>query len=165
MESKQDDITLFDTLFTTNHISMMKLLLPTLPPSGQKNIAIYIKYLELQYTLEYFNHHPRGLLYPRSANTEVSGDFNTVLEKLLPYCTPREKESFSQMRNMMNSFRNMQDMMETINLMKEMFPEGFEGAGEDMSNLFAGGDLSSLLSGMGGMFSGMGGSTGNTSNG
>ena len=45
--NNQDGIIAFDTLFTNNHICMMKLLLPMLPPSNQKSIAIYIKYMAI----------------------------------------------------------------------------------------------------------------------
>ncbi len=141
MENKQDGITIFDALFTNNHICMMKLLLPMLSPSGQKNIAIYIKYLELQYTLKYFARHPQGLSLSPQPDDSMH-DFNNIFENLLPYCTPREKERFLQIRNMLNTFRNMQDMMETINTMKELFPEGFDfsensGFGSLFPDMFA----------------------------
>lgn len=131
MENKQDGIIAFDTLFTNNHICMLKLLLPMLPPSNQKSIAIYIKYMELQYTLQYFARHPQGFYIPTAPNDNIPPDINTLIETLLPYCTSREKESFTQMRNMFNTFRNMQEMMEMMNMIKEMFPEGFAPSGSN----------------------------------
>lgn len=125
MENKQDGITLFDTLFTNNHICIMKLLLPLLSPSKQKNLAIYIKFLELQYTLQYFSHHPQGLCFS-TQNTGASYDIENVFDNFLPYCTPREKDNIMQIRNLMNNFHNLQDMMEMINTMKELFPENFD---------------------------------------
>lgn len=157
MENKQDGIIAFDTLFTNNHICMMKLLLPILPPSRQKTLAIYIKYQELQYTLQYFTRHPSGFYIPGTSGNNGSPDFNTLFENLLPYCTPGEKENISQVRNMLNSFRNMQEMLEMVNMIKEMFPEGLEGTGDGIGNLFAGGDMNNLFGGgdMSTLFAGM----------
>lgn len=43
----------FDTLYTQNHIQILKILLPYFDPYGQNHLAVWIKYLELRYTLEY----------------------------------------------------------------------------------------------------------------
>ena len=45
----------FDTLFSTNHIAMLKILLSCLDYQAQKSMAVYIKFLELQYTIHYYN--------------------------------------------------------------------------------------------------------------
>ena len=42
----------FDTLYTQNHIQILKILLPYFDPYGQSHLAVWIKYLELRYTLE-----------------------------------------------------------------------------------------------------------------
>ena len=97
-ENKQDGIAIFDTLSTNNHICMMKLLLPLLSPSMQKGFAIYIKFQELQYTLQYFTKHPLGLV---GANTTgASPDTNAVLDSILPYCAEKERQRLTQMKNM-----------------------------------------------------------------
>ena len=51
-EKEQDNVAAFDMLFTTNQIQIMKTLLPCFDRPMQKYLAIYIKYQELQYTLE-----------------------------------------------------------------------------------------------------------------
>ena len=43
----------FDALYTTNQIQKFKVLLPYIEPSMQKHLAVYIKYMELQYTMRY----------------------------------------------------------------------------------------------------------------
>ena len=40
----------FDALYTNNQIQKLKVLLPYIDPAMQKNMAVYIKYMELQYT-------------------------------------------------------------------------------------------------------------------
>lgn len=129
-DNKQDGITIFDTLFTNNRICMMKIVLPFLPSAFQKNIAIYIKYQELQYTLQYFTRHPHDFFTGVNPDSH-SPDPDTMWDNLLPYCSPTEKQTLQQMRNMMQTFRNMKDMMEMLETMKELFPEGF-GSGDGM---------------------------------
>ena len=59
MDSKQSDrVMAFDALFTTNHIQMLKLLLSYMEPSVQGRLAVYIKFLELQHTLQLIREHP-----------------------------------------------------------------------------------------------------------
>ena len=53
-----DKILAFDSIYTNNHIQMYKLLLPYFEPEMQKKMAIYIKFMEFQYTLSYFKNHP-----------------------------------------------------------------------------------------------------------
>lgn len=152
MENKQDDILAFDTLFTNNHICMMKLLLPTLPPSRQRIFAVYIKYLELQYTLQYFARHP-GNIYPSSPTDKDFPDFAVLYERLLPYCTPPEKERFTQLHHMLKGFQNMQEMLEMITMLKEVFPEIFATCdnGDSPNASFA--NLSpDIMAGLGNLF-------------
>ncbi len=128
-ENKQDGIAVFDTLFTNNHICMLKILLPFLPPSYQKSIAIYIKYLEFQYTFQYFSRHPSGLSLGQNSCGQNAFTPDAIWENLLPFCNQKEKQNFTQMRNMMQTFRNMKDMMEMMETMKEFMPEGFGNGG------------------------------------
>lgn len=129
-ENKQDGIAIFDTLFTNNHICMMKLMLPLLPPSLQKWFALYIKYMELQYTFQYFSRHPLGLIGADSSGS-ASGP-HTILENMLPYCTAKERQNLTQIQNMIQTMQSMKDMMEMMDNMKELFPEGFAGASDGM---------------------------------
>lgn len=54
MAEKREDasnVMAFDALYTTNQIQKLKVLLPYIEPSMQKHLAVYIKYMELQYTI------------------------------------------------------------------------------------------------------------------
>ena len=132
-ENKQDGIAIFDTLFTNNHICMMKLLLPLLSPSMQKSIALYIKYRELQYTLLYFSKHPLGLVGVNATGPPT--DTGAVLDSILPYCNDKERQSITQIRNLMQTMQSMKDMMEMMETMKELFPEGFSGGSGDGNSM------------------------------
>ncbi len=142
MEHKEhDNILAFDTLFTNNHIRKLKIIMPLFAPSMQRHVAIYIKYLELIYTLSFFNKYKLPVF-------SGSMDTHTFLTELLPYCTPEEKNKISQMENLFSTFENYQNMMEMMSMMKEMFPENEDGLSPDMfSGLFGnnGMDMSDIF--------------------
>jgi len=146
MDNSTDKILAFDTLFTTNHIQIMKILLNYVEPSQQKTMAVYIKFMELQYTISFFRKHPHSAL-PHSSK-ETSFNASKLLEEIIPLCSPSEQEKFHQIKNMMGTYENMQEMMETMQMMKDLFPEGEGPLGMDPSTLFSGNggmDLSQMF--------------------
>ena len=48
----------FDEVILPKELQMLKAFLPFLPSSMQKMLAIYIKWVELQKTIEYFSQNP-----------------------------------------------------------------------------------------------------------
>ncbi len=184
----QDKVTAFDTLFTTNYIQKLKILMPYFDRSMQKNIAVYIKYLELQYTMNFFRHHPSAdiSLLPH----ESSMNYGKLCGEMIPYCTESERRQMENMQNMFRTFEQYKEMMEMVQMMQEMFPEGenpmnamFSGensqgggidlsqfaqmaqmfGGMDPSQMFGGMDLSQM-SQMFNMFQSQGGNTENGEN-
>lgn len=130
METKKNEqIYAFDSLYTTNHIQMLKILLPCLNPPLQKNLALYIKFLELRYTISFLNAHPYAIS-GCGFDKEHRGQ-EIPIDDLLPYLTPQEAESFKQLQksmDMMKQFSNMQKNMEAL---KGILPEGM-----DLESLF-----------------------------
>lgn len=145
-------ITAFDSLFTTNRIQMLKVLLPRLSSEAQGNFAVYIKFLELQYTMTFLQHHPSGPLIahgkPLSENIFQGDSTDTIelLDELLPFSGPEERTKIENMKNMMQSMSKMQEMMEMMQMMQELFPEGM-GSGNpmDLFSGMAGADMSSVF--------------------
>ena len=84
MEEKgTSPVTAFDSLFTTNKIQMLKVLLAWIPPSQQNMFAVYIKFLELQHALTLL--HRPGALFPNSRRLSAdffSGDNSDTIELL-----------------------------------------------------------------------------------
>jgi len=111
-ERGTDKVTAFDTLFTTNQIQMLKVLLTYLPPSSQKHFAIYIKFMELQYTMSFFENHPNVSLSPLPHETSM--DASKLCDELMPLCDGNQRQTMEQMKNMMQSMKNMQQMMEMM---------------------------------------------------
>ena len=89
--SAVDKVLAFDTIFTNNHIKMLKVLLSYFDPAIQKTLAIYIKFLELQYTFAYFQNHARVFSSGHSP-PDTSSDLNNLCREILPYCAPDERK-------------------------------------------------------------------------
>jgi len=135
-ENELGSITAFDSLFTTNRIQMMKVLLPYLQPEQQGAVAVCIKAMELNYTLSFFRNNPHALPFRLPHKSDTS----QLWDEILPFCGPEERGKVENMKNMMQSMKQMQEMMETMQMMQEMFPDGM-----DMENM----DLSSIMEMMG----------------
>ncbi len=132
---RQDSVLPFDTCFCTNHIRMLKILVPFLDSSIQKYLALYIKYLEIRYIMECFQRPTllNGTCFDVN-NAKTHMDFPTALDKIIPYCNTQEKGKFLHIRNLFDTFQNLQGMMEMMENMKDLFPEGMDMG--DMSSMF-----------------------------
>lgn len=62
-DNRIDKAAAFDTLFTNNRIQILKTLAYYIDPHLLKGLAVYIKFLELQYTLALFRKHPETALH------------------------------------------------------------------------------------------------------
>lgn len=143
---RPDKIQAFDALFTNNQIQICKILLPYLEPSMQKSLAVYIKFMEFQHTITYFSRYPNACM-PAC----YDDDTNQICNEILPFCSGAQKKQVEQFGNIFANMKNMREMMETVNMMKEMFPEGFsmgDVAGGDGSAP----DISQIMQMFGGSF-------------
>ena len=95
MKEESSNVMAFDALYTNNQIQKLKVLLPYVEPSMQKNMAIYIKYMELKYTMDLCRKHPFHIC---SAPPEESPpDVKRLCQELKPYCTEAEVRQLEQM--------------------------------------------------------------------
>ena len=115
-EDQTEAILAFDTLYTTNHMKILKLLLPYLDAEYQKKLAIFIKWQELLFTLNFFKQYSASLYSP-DFKTKEKLDLNVLLPLLTPYCNETEKiiiSQFSKMQNMMHMMEEMQQYLPMI---------------------------------------------------
>ena len=106
-----DPVTAFDTLYTSNQLQMLKIVLPYMQDTMQRFIAIYIKLNELMIAF----HFSSGS-YPVKKETDLTG----MLRYLSPYLSDSEKEmmnQFSSMQENMEQFKQMSQMMQMMNEM------------------------------------------------
>lgn len=119
--NERSKVIAFDTLFCTNHIQMLKVILPYMDNQAQKSMAIYIKFLELNYTIDFFKKHPYSLC--SCVERETSPDIFKMCTELLPYCTEPEKKQIEQIRNVFQSMEMYREMSKTMDMMKDFMPD------------------------------------------
>lgn len=128
----------FDALYTTNQIQKWKVLLPYIEPSMQKHLAVYIKYMELQYTMGYVRRHPFQIS-GCSISFDEKPDLCELCRQLCLYSSPGEIKQLEQMQNMLQTMETMQEMSQTMSALQEIFPDlsaasafgDFQGSGSN----------------------------------
>lgn len=143
-ETGNDAVLLFDTLYTTNHIQMLKVLLPYIEAEQRNKIALLIKFQELQYTLHYTKNHTISLLASEEKKNDKP-DLVKMLSAILPYCTEAEQKMFKQLLNLKSNMDRYQEMVQMMKLLEPILSSDDskkeDSAKDDM-------DLSSILSAM-----------------
>ncbi|MBR1771702.1 MAG: hypothetical protein IJ747_06700 [Lachnospiraceae bacterium] len=140
-----DKVFAFDSLFTTNHIQMLKILSCYLSPPLQGKLIVYIRFLELQYTLRLFTRNPYASMPFGQGNMRTE-----LLQELLPFCDPREKRKVQDFQNLFQNMEQMQNMLQMLDLLKDISPELFHGTegGQapfpDLAGMFTGIDPQEL---------------------
>jgi len=106
-------MTPFDRHLSTPSLQMLKLFIPFLPPDNQRMMAVYVKFLELHYTISNFH-----------AMKQMQASFDTILENMKPYMSQADLDSFDQMINLMNMMSMMQEMqIDPSAMMADMFTQ------------------------------------------
>ena len=112
----------FDALYTTNQIQKFKVLLPYIEPSMQKHLAVYIKYMELQYTLQYVQRHSFQI-HGCSVSSDDRPDLRSLCRQLSLYSSPEEIRQLDQLQSILQTVETMQEMTQTMSVLQELFPE------------------------------------------
>ena len=143
-QCENQSVIAFDTLYTTNHIQILKILLPFVDLPSQKKLIILIKFLELQYALACVNRFPASVPCENARThpfSDPAPDIIALYEQIKNFCTPTERAMFEQLSNMK---RGMEMYEEMTNMMK-MFSQLDQKTGEDAA---AGTDPMELLKSM-----------------
>ena len=125
MAAKNEEATnvmAFDALYTTNQIQKLKVLLPYIEPSMQKHLAVYIKYMELQYTMKHVKRHPFQIS-GCSISSDEKPDLRSLCRQLSLYSSPEEIRQLEQLQNMFETLETMQEMTQTMSALQEIFPD------------------------------------------
>lgn len=130
-KTENEAVAMFDTLYTTNHLQLLKILLPYLEEELQKKLAIYIKFQEMQYTIKYLKEH---VLF-RTERILQKKEFNmqTLISEMSPYFTDQERNMANQFSNLKNMMDSMEQFAPIINMMQSA--GGFGGSGDSMDFL------------------------------
>ncbi len=125
-EEETKEILAFDTLYTTNHMKILKILLPYLECDYQKKLAVYIKWQELLFTIGHMKKFSSPL-YCKCCTTKKEPDFALLAQILSPYCSEQERKllsHFSQIKNYTSLFSQIQEYLPLLQGM--MSSEGGE---------------------------------------
>ena len=117
---EQDQITAFDTLYTNNHIQICKMAMMLLPPEKQRFAAVFIKYLEFNYTLQLCFSFSCSSLPDQSGCGLNKDAFTDFLPKILPFCTQKEADLVKKIlsfKSTLDSFEQMKPMLDMLSQM------------------------------------------------
>lgn len=128
--NEHDNIIAFDTLYTNNHIQMLKIVMPYFDAQAQGQLAVYIKYLEFRHTLDHFSH-PHELSGCSFHKEEFN--INKICSQLSPFCNSAEKEKLERIAGIFRSIEMYKEMSRTMEMMKEFAPDLFANG---LGNIF-----------------------------
>lgn len=142
----QNKVAAFDTLFSNNHIQMLKVILPYMDNQTQKSMAVYIKFLELNYTIDFYKKNP----YPLCGcmEKETSFDLQKMCRELLPYCTDEERKKIEQIRGLLQGMEMYKEMSKTMEMMKDFMPDPASSTGDSEQTKENGFDMMGMLMSM-----------------
>ena len=109
-----DSITAFDTLYTTNHLQILKILLPFIQRDLQPHIAVYIKLNEFLFSLR-FSKESQPCKDSDACKKEVN--IQALICKISPYLSGNEKEmikKLAEMKDNMEKFKQISQMMQMM---------------------------------------------------
>lgn len=119
---EQDDtICAFDTLYTNQQIQMLKLAMPLLPSVYGSFLAIYIKFLELQYTVQMAKSIRFSVPGKENAGTSFPDEksLDHYFESILPYLSNDEREKVQKIRTMFQTMEQFKQMKPILDMMAQ----------------------------------------------
>ncbi|MBQ8327449.1 MAG: hypothetical protein IJX86_10280 [Lachnospiraceae bacterium] len=121
ISESQNQIYIFDSLYTNNHIQMLKIIYGVLPVKVQQKLAPFIKYLELQYSLQLvrsgFPNPPNDTDNPNNIMFDTIGP---MIKELKPYLGPKESEQFNKLEQFYQMFHQFKHIQETLEQFEAM---------------------------------------------
>ena len=131
-------MTPFDCLTTTKELQLMKLMIPYTPASTQRMMAVFIKFQELQNTIQYFqNFKTEKNVHAFEKNL---GSPMNIIEDIKPFMSEQEQSSMDMMMmafNMMDMMNTGGDNVDPMDMMKGMLDPEQQDMFNTYSNMFS----------------------------
>lgn len=133
--NSSDIINEFNNHYTTNTISILKVLCSYLTPEIGRILPICIKLLEFRFTC---------ICPPQQHNvnkidiSKISDNPSPVinfLNELIPFCSSTELSTITQLISLIQSYSKIREIISTMETLKEMFPEFFTTDNTDFSDI------------------------------
>lgn len=123
-DNTPDSICKFNALYSNNALNKLKIISAHFTDYPLNFLAIYIKILELRYTLHliYSQNRVHALRNGLSAlNAECVQD---ICKEIHPFCNSDEQNSINTLLNFWQNMANMQEMLQMMEFMQEMSNSG-----------------------------------------
>lgn len=122
----QDTICAFDTLYTNRQIQMLKLAMPLLPSVYRSFLAIYIKFLELQHTINMAKNSrfSDAVHYDQSGFTFNAETMDNYFQSIMPYLSDDDKGKVQKIKNMLQTMEQFKQMKPILDMMSQQTGEG-----------------------------------------
>lgn len=146
-----DYVLAFDHFYTTNHIQILKSLLPFVDSDNFRMLPVLIKYMELKYTLSQVGHgtpgftngiHASSLDTDSKSNSDMTETIENIYKAVHKYLAPSEEKSFNQILSAMRTMKNVREMQQMMELFQTLNPDANTNMdiGAVMENLSSGGE-------------------------
>lgn len=111
MESYDKElVTPFDMLTSPKSLRMMKLVLPYTNPQMQQIFAVYIRFIELQETMRFYQNLSNSL---SAQDIGSQTNLTDIISDLAPYLPSEISEAMEQFEMVMTMMENMQEGVDT----------------------------------------------------
>lgn len=128
-----DYVLAFDHFYTTNHIQILKSLLPFIEHEGAAMLPAIVKYMELKYTLSLIQKGKKGMtdtgIYACSEdkkekeNAGMENNIEQIYNAVHRYLTPDEEKGFSQIMSAIQTMKNMREMQQMVEMLQSLNPD------------------------------------------
>lgn len=139
-----DYVLAFDHFYTTNHIQILKSILPFMDNGNLGMMPALIKYMEFKYTLSLINKGTsafaggiKACSAPSDPGMGTVENIENIYKAIHKYLAPGEEKNFQQIISAINTMKNMREMQQMMELFQNMNPD--MDAGSMMENLSSGG--------------------------
>lgn len=121
MEQDQNAIYVFDTLYTNQQIQMLKLAMPLLPPVYRSFLAVYIKFLELRYTMNSAGKlNFSGTFDENRENYSLdSKSLDQYFQSIMPYMSENDKTNLQKIKSMLQTMEQFKQMRPILEMMSQ----------------------------------------------
>ena len=129
-----DYVLAFDHFYTTNHIQILKSLLPFIEGKNASMLPVLIKYMELKYTLDLTNKNIYSIYNNdifasgnKEQNEKKAGGIGENIEQIYNavhrYLAPDEEKQLSQIMSAMQTMKNMREMQQMMEMLQSFNPD------------------------------------------
>ena len=138
-----DYVLAFDHFYTTNHIQILKSLIPFMEGEHAGMLPALIKYMELQYTLDLIQKGNKPVehnkIHASSQNEKgakgIEENIEQIYNAIHRYLAPNEEKEFSQVLSAMRTMKNMREMQQMMEMIQSLNPDTDTSGNAGFGNL------------------------------